>query len=93
MSPPRWDPQVVGSYRLGHDRHRIEVIVRRGARLLVDRPLDGGHVGVIAELDRDDGERQVLAVLHDAGYLRRAASGERGLCRPLDDVLAEHRAA
>lgn len=76
---------LLGTYRLDGRRHRIELISHRGVALVVDRP-DDGRVGVIAELDPGEGERQALALLHGEGaYLRRAQAGERGLCRALDD--------
>lgn len=87
MSPQR--SKLLGTYHLDGCHHRIELIARDGGRkLLVDRPNDiaGGPIGVIAELDPDEGERQARALLHGAGaYLQRARRGERGLCRPLGD--------
>jgi hypothetical protein len=50
-----------------------------------DRPPDG-PARLIAELDRDEGKAQALAVLHGEGaYLERARAGEPGLCRRLND--------
>lgn len=80
-------PQLIATYRLDAQRHRIEVILWRGARLLVDRPEGEGRVGIVAELDAGDGNRQVHAVLHgDGAYLERAANGESGLCCWLDET-------
>ena len=85
MSPHR--SKLLGTYQRDGCHHRIELIARDGGRkLLVDRPNDiaGGPIGVIAELDPDEGERQATALLHGEGaYLQRAQRGERGLCRPL----------
>ncbi len=81
-------PRLLGTYHRDGCRHRIELIAGDGGRkLLVDRPddIDGGPIGVIAELERDEDERQATALLHGAGaYLQRAQAGEPGLCRPLD---------
>ncbi|MCP9491553.1 MAG: hypothetical protein MSC31_17010 [Solirubrobacteraceae bacterium MAG38_C4-C5] len=96
MSPRH--PRLLGTYRLDGQRHRIELISHRGAPLLIDRPDDGGPVGVIAELYPGEGERQATALLHgDGAYLRRAQAGERGLCPALgahdDDAEAPVRRA
>lgn len=87
-------PQLMSSYRVGEQHHRIELIVHRGARLLVDRADGGGRIGVIAELEHGEGERQVRGLLHgDGAYLQRASRGERGLCRALDDTAPGQAAA
>ena len=74
--------QLLASYTLNGERHRIELVRLRDGSLLVDRPAEGAPRPV-AELSRDEGEDQALAVLHAAGYLERAAAGEAGLCRAL----------
>lgn len=93
----RKDARLLGTYRLEGIRHRIELIAHRGERLLVDRPDDGGPIGVIAELCPGEGERQAQALLIGQGaYLQRARAGEPGLCRALDarsDQAPARRAA
>ena len=76
--------QLLASYKLGGELHRIELVRRRGGALVLDRPGEGAP-RVVAELDQGEGREQALAVLHAGGYLERARAGEEGLCRTLDD--------
>jgi hypothetical protein len=74
--------QLLATYSLNGERHRIELVGLRDGALLLDRRADGAP-RVVAELSRDEGEDQALAVLHAGGYLERAGAGEAGLCRAL----------
>jgi hypothetical protein len=76
--------QLLATYSLGGERHRIELVRRRGGALVLDRPGEGAP-GVVAELDQGEGREQALAVLHAGGYLERARAGEEGLCRTLEN--------
>jgi hypothetical protein len=75
--------QLLATYRLGGELHRIELVRRRGGALVLDRPREGAP-GVVAELAEGEGREQALAVLHAGGYLDRARAGEEGLCRTLE---------
>jgi hypothetical protein len=75
--------QLLATYRLGAELHRIELARRRGGALVLDRPGEGAP-RVVAELAEDEGREQALAVLHEGGYLERARAGEEGLCRALE---------
>ena len=79
---------LLATYTLNGERHRVELVRLRDESLLLDRPAEGAP-RLVAELSRDEGEDQALAVLHTGGYLERAAAGEAGLCRALtvDAVL------
>ena len=82
--------QVLATYSLNGERHRIELVRLRDGALLLDRGGEG-PTRVVAELSRDEGELEALGVLGgDGGYLERARSGEPGLCRALrgDEALA-----
>ncbi len=86
--------ELVESYILDGERHRIELVpAEGGGRLLLDR--EGcGAPRVIAELAADEGREQALAVLRGEGaYLERALSGERGLCVTLGKLRERQRAA
>jgi hypothetical protein len=72
----------LAAYSLDGERHRIELVRLRDGSLLLDRPAEGAPL-VVAELSRDEGEDQALAVLHAGRYLERAAAGEVGLGRAL----------
>lgn len=74
--------QLLASYTLKGERHRIELVRLRGGALVLDRPGEGAPL-VVAELSREEGEAQALAVLDAGGYLERAQAGEPGLCREL----------
>jgi hypothetical protein len=74
--------QLLATYSLYGELHRVELVRLRDGALLVDRPADGAP-RVVAELSREEGEDQALAVLHAGGYLERARAGEPGLCRAL----------
>jgi hypothetical protein len=76
--------QLLATYRLGGELHRIELVRRRGGALVLDRPGEGTP-RVVAELDEGEGREQALAVLHAGGYLERARAGEEGLCRTLHE--------
>ena len=77
--------QLLASYTRAGRRHRIELVLHRGRRLLIDRPQDGPAL-LIAELAPNEGDEQALAVLYgDGAYLERARAGEPRLCRRLDD--------
>lgn len=76
--------ELLATYRLGGELHRIELVRRRGGALVLDRPGEGAP-RVVAELDQGEGREQALAVLHAGGYLERARAGEEGLCRTLAD--------
>jgi hypothetical protein len=74
--------RVLATYSLNGHLHRIELVRLRHGTLVLDRPAEGA-ARVVAELSREEGEEQALAVLHAGGYLERARAGERGLCRAL----------
>jgi hypothetical protein len=74
--------QLLATYVVGSDVHRIELVSLRQGAIVLDRAADCDTV-VVAELGRDEGEEQALAVIHAGGYLERARAGEPGLCRPL----------
>jgi hypothetical protein len=76
--------QLLATYSLGGEQHRIELVGRRGGALVLDRPGEGAP-RVVAELAAGEGCEQALAVLHAGGYLERARAGEPRLCRRLDD--------
>lgn len=77
--------QLLATYTLAGQQHRIELVPQSGRRLLIDRPADR-PARLIAELAPDEGEDQALAVLHGEGaYLERARAGEPGLCHQLED--------
>lgn len=80
--------QLLATYTLKGERHRIELVSLRDGKLLVDRAGDGAPL-VVAELCGEEGEEQALAVLDAGGYLERARAGEPGLCRALaeDEVI------
>jgi hypothetical protein len=76
--------QLLASYKLAGQRHRIELVPQGYGQLVIDRAADG-PARLVAELAPDEGEDQALAVLHgDGAYLERAQAGEPGLCRRLD---------
>jgi hypothetical protein len=74
--------QLLATYSLYCELHRVELVPLRDGALLLDRAAEGAPL-VVAELSRDEGEDQALAVLHAGGYLERARAGEQGLCRAL----------
>jgi hypothetical protein len=76
--------QLLATYRLGGELHRIELVPRRGGALVLDRA-GAGAPRVVAELDQGEGREQALAVLHEGRYLERARAGEEGLCGTLGD--------
>ena len=76
--------QLLATYRLGGELHRIELVPQRGGALVLDRPGEGAP-RVVAELDQGEGREQALAVLHAGVYLERAGAGEEGLGRTLKD--------
>jgi hypothetical protein len=76
--------RLLATYALAGERHRIELVHLRDGALVLDRPAEGAP-RVVAELDREEGEAQALAVIEAGGCLKRARAGEPGLCR----VLAE----
>ncbi len=80
--------QLLTTYTLNGERHRIELFSLRDGKLLVDRAGDGAPL-VVAELSGEEAEEQALAVLEGGGYMERARTGEQGLCRALadDEVL------
>lgn len=80
--------QLLGTYTLNGERHRLELLSLRDGKLLVDRAGDGPPL-VVAELSCEEGEEQALAVLEGGGYIERARAGEPGLCRALaeDELL------
>jgi hypothetical protein len=84
--------QLLATYTLRGECHRIEIVPVRRGTLLLDRPSHGTTL-VVAELSRDEGEEQALAVLNAGGYLERARGGEPHLCRPLrnDDLRLGER--
>jgi hypothetical protein len=84
--------QLFATYSLNGELHRVELVPLRDGALLLDRPADGAPL-VVAELSREEGEDQALAVLMAGGYLERARAGERGLCRTLrrDDLRPGER--
>jgi hypothetical protein len=73
---------LLATYSLNGERHRLELVPLRDGALLLDRAAEGAPL-VVAELSREEGEDQALAVLHAGGYLERAQAGETGLCRRL----------
>jgi hypothetical protein len=75
--------QLLATYSVGGEQHRIELVGRRGGALVLDRPGEGAP-RVVAELDQGEGEKEALAVLQAGGYLERAQAGEEGLCRTLE---------
>jgi hypothetical protein len=75
--------QLLATYSVGGEWHRIELVRRRGGALVLDRPGEGAP-RVVAELDQGEGRKEALAVLHEGGYLERARAGEEGLCRTLE---------
>lgn len=76
--------QLLATYTLKGERHRIELVSLRGGALVLDRPGEG-QPHVVAELSREEGEEEALAVLDAGGYIERARAGEPGLCRALAD--------
>ncbi|MDQ3647589.1 MAG: hypothetical protein M3433_03205 [Actinomycetota bacterium] len=86
--------ELVESYILDGERHRIELVpAGGGARLLLDRE-GAGAPRVIAELGADEGDEWVHGLLYGEGaYLERALSGERGLGVRLGKLKALQREA
>jgi hypothetical protein len=84
--------QLLATYSLCGELHRVELVRLRDGALLLDRPAEGAPL-LVAELSREEGEDQALAVLGTGGYLGRARAGERGLCRSLrrDDLRPGER--
>lgn len=74
--------QLLVTYALEGDLHRIELVSLRDGAIVLDRTTEGGAL-VVAELARGEGEEEALAVIHGGRYLERARSGETGLCRAL----------
>jgi hypothetical protein len=74
--------QLLATYTVNRERHRIELVRLRDGALVVDRPGQGSP-RVVAELSREEGEEHARAVLEAGRYLERARAGEPGLCRPL----------
>lgn len=75
--------RLLATYTVNGDRHRIELVPVAGGALVLDRA--SGMPGVVAELSREEGEEEALAVLDAGGYIERARAGEPGLCRALAD--------
>jgi hypothetical protein len=74
--------RLLATYSHNGELHRIELVPLRDGALVLDRPAGGAPL-VVAELSREEGEEQALAVLETGGYLERARAGEPGLCRVL----------
>jgi hypothetical protein len=74
--------QLLATYTLEGERHRIELVRLRDGALVLDRPTEGAP-RVVAELSREEGEDQARAAVDAGGYLERARAGEGGLCRAL----------
>jgi hypothetical protein len=74
--------RLLATYSLYGELHRVELVRLRDGALLLDRPAESAPL-LVAELSREEGEDQALAVLETGGYLERARAGERGLCRSL----------
>ena len=53
---------LLASYTLNGERHRIDLVRLRDGALVLDRPAEGA-ARLVAELSRDEGEDQALAVL------------------------------
>ncbi len=86
--------ELVESYILDGERHRIELIrSESGGRLLLDRCGCAAPV-VVGEFAADEGPEQMRALLEgDGAYLERALSGERGLGVRLGKLKALQREA
>jgi hypothetical protein len=78
--------ELLASYRQGGELHTIELVRTMAGALVLDRT-DQGPPVVVAELDRDEGRAEAMAVLHRGGYLRRARDGEKGLGRLLEEPI------
>jgi hypothetical protein len=74
--------QLLASYPLNGELHRIELVPLRDGAIVLDRTIDRDAL-VVAELAPGEGEEQALAVIHGGRYLERARAGEPGLCRAL----------
>jgi ribosomal protein S9 len=84
--------QLLATYALRNELHRIELVKLRDGAIVLDRAADCDSL-VVAELARDEGEEQALAVIHGGGYLKRARAGELGLCRALTGTATQARTA
>lgn len=74
--------QLLATYSVNGASHRVELVRLADGALLLDRCGAGAPL-VVAELSREEGEEQALAVLDEGGYLERARAGEARLCRAL----------
>jgi hypothetical protein len=84
--------QLLATYALGGDLHRIELVKLREGGIVLDRAADRDSL-VVAELAHGEGKEQALAVIHAGGYLERARAGEVGLCRTLTGNAPQDRPA